>query len=242
MFKKAILPLVGLMLLQPALAEEEIPGALKASLQQLLGGAVPDKVTPAPLKGLYEVAIGAQVIYMSADGRYLIQGDLVDVRKRENLTENHRRTVRREAVEKLGESSMVVFSPEEDKVRHTVTVFTDIDCGYCRKLHAEMDQIIERGIRVRYLAYPRAGVGSGGYDKLVSVWCADDPLRAMTEAKAGKTLPPGDCANPVSEHYAMGRAVGVSGTPTIILENGDVLPGYLPAQRLLEATEEATGG
>lgn len=242
MLKKAILPLVGLMLLQPTQAEEEIPGALKASLQDLLGGAMPDRVVPAPLKGLYEVSIGAQIVYMSADGRYLIKGDLVDVRARENLTESHRKTVRLKAVEELGEASMIVFSPEEEKVRHTVTVFTDVDCGYCRKLHAEMDQIMERGIRVRYLAYPRAGVGSGGYEKLVSVWCADDPVQAMTEAKAGRTLPPANCENPVSEHFAMGRAVGVTGTPTIILENGDVLPGYLPAQRLLEATEEATGG
>jgi thiol:disulfide interchange protein DsbC len=125
---------------------------------------------------------------------------------------------------------MVIFAPEE--YDHTITVFTDIDCGYCRKLHNEIDAFMAEGIRVRYLFYPRAGLGSPSYQKAVSVWCADDRKQALTDAKAGEPLPEKSCENPVADHMALGEAMGVTGTPAILLENGQLVPGYVPAKRM----------
>jgi thiol:disulfide interchange protein DsbC len=133
-------------------------------------------------------------------------------------------------LEALDESEMVVFAPENPQ--KTVTVFTDFDCTYCRKLHQEVPVLNELGIAVRYLAYPRAGVGSASYDKMVSAWCADDPNTALTDAKMGKAIPQKTCANPVAKQYRLGDDFGVTGTPALILEDGQLLPGYMPASAL----------
>jgi thiol:disulfide interchange protein DsbC len=130
------------------------------------------------------------------------------------------------------ESEMVIFGADDAK--HTITVFTDIDCGYCRKLHREIDDYNKENIRVRYLFYPRAGVGSPSYDKAVSVWCADDRKQAMTDAKSGKTLESKSCDNPVKGHLVLGELMGVNGTPAIVLESGELLPGYVPAKRMAQ--------
>ena len=123
-----------------------------------------------------------------------------------------------------------------------ITVFTDIDCGYCRKLHQEVPELNRLGIEVRYLAYPRAGLESESYDKIVSAWCADDQRLALTRAKTGKKIESRDCKNPVAQHFALGGAVGVTGTPSIIFEDGRLLPGYLPAERLAQQLGIASGG
>jgi thiol:disulfide interchange protein DsbC len=125
---------------------------------------------------------------------------------------------------------MLIFSP--DKPTHTITVFTDIDCGYCRKLHHEMADYHAKGIRVRYLMFPRSGVNSPSYDKAVSVWCSEDRNDSLTKAKNGKDPAPRTCDNPVQNHMAMGRSIGVQGTPSIVFEDGRVIPGYVPAERL----------
>ena len=135
---------------------------------------------------------------------------------------------------------MIVFSPDSpDSPAETVTVFTDVDCGYCAKLHSEMADYLAEGIAVRYIAFPRAGIPSKSYDTMVSVWCADDQQQAMTDAKARREVPPKSCDNPVASQYEMGRLVGVRGTPTIVMSTGDMVPGYLPARELKKAISEA---
>ena len=216
-----------------------IPDAVLKTGALLIPNFSENDVKPAPVAGLFEIQIGPRLVYISADGRYIIQGDVIDIVGGENLSETARRQSRIEAVNGLGEDSMIVFAPKE--VSSTITVFTDITCPYCAKLHSEVGELNEAGVKVRYLAYPRAGVPSSVYDQMVSVWCADDPQQAMTDAKLGKTIEPKSCDNTVKEHYEMGRAVGVNGTPTIVLEDGAVIGGYVPFKQLIGRARAAHG-
>ena len=213
-------------------------GADEAAIRKALPGLQIDSIDPAPIAGFYEVVVGSHVVYVSADGRYMLQGDLIDLNTRLSLTEPRRRAAQRAAIESLGEDKMILFKPE--KVKHKVTVFTDIECGYCRKLHSEIDQYLGEGIEVRYLMYPRAGVGSSAYKKAVAVWCADDRNSALTEAKAGKSIEMKTCDNPVDEHMELAASLGLRGTPFIVLENGQVQPGYVPAKQLARLLDEET--
>lgn len=210
----------------------------QASIRQALAKVIPeapDTVQKTPVAGLYEVSYGTQLFYVSADGRFLLQGDLVDLQSRTNLTEGRRSGARLTAL-KEAEDDMIVYAPK-GKAKHTITVFTDIDCGYCRKLHSGMKEMNDLGIAVRYLAFPRAGVGSPSYDKAVSVWCAKDQRKSMDTAKANGELTPAKCDNPVANHMALGQALGVNGTPALVLEDGRMLPGYMPPDRLLQVLE-----
>ena len=217
-----------------AAAAEEIPVALAEALGTLVPGATVEQLSATPLPGLYELVYNSDVLYLSADGRYVIQGDLLDLTTRQNLTEEARKVARLAVLENMGEETMIVFAPEE--VKYTVTVFTDIDCPYCVRLHREVEELNDNGIKVRYLAFPRAGIPSSSYDKTVSVWCADDTQQAITDAKFGKAVEPRECENPVAEHFSLGRDVGVRGTPTLIMEDGGVIPGYVPAAELIQMT------
>jgi thiol:disulfide interchange protein DsbC len=209
-----------------------------------------DSIHETPVPGLFEVLVGSDVIYVSKDGRYMVQGRMVDLVSREDLTENSPRLAearkkefkeRAEAIKKLGPDQMIVFAPE-GKPTYTITVFTDIDCGYCRKLHGEIAGYNAEGIKVQYLFYPRAGEGSPSFAKAVSFWCADDRRTALTDAKAGKSIPDKTCPNPVKEHLELGEQMGVSGTPAIVLENGEMVPGYIPPKRLAAMLKEKLGG
>ncbi len=214
----------------PAAGDDVDEAMLRAAIAVLAPNAVVDEIGPAPIPGLYEVRVGPTLLYVSADGKFLIEGDIYDIEQKLNLTEAKRKGARAQAVEGLGEENMMVFSPENPK--HTITVFTDIECGYCRKLHREMGQYNDAGIKIRYLMYPRAGVRSEAYTKAVSSWCADDPKAALTKAKQGQPIEERNCPNPILQHMAMGEALGVTGTPTIVLDDGEVIPGYVPAARL----------
>lgn len=221
----------------PLLAAEKGPEqAIKEALAPILP-AGPDSITESQLKGLYEVSVGNQVVYVSADGRYVVQGDLIDLKNQVNLTEARRSEGRRSILAQTSEDSMIVYSPKGE-VKHRVTVFTDIDCPYCRKLHKEVDKLNEMGIELRYMAYPRAGIGSASYDKSVSVWCADDRNKAMDNAKNLGEIDSKTCENPVKQHMAIGEKVGVRGTPAIFLEDGRLLPGYMPAEQLAKVLEQ----
>jgi len=210
--------------------------AIKKALEPVLP-AGPDSITPSPIDGVYEVSAGSRVVYVSADGRYVLQGDLIDLKKQVNVTEARRSAGRADVLKEMDEDSMIVFAPEGE-AKHTVTVFTDIDCPYCRKLHQEVGKMNEMGIEVRYMAYPRAGVGSASYGKAVSVWCADDRQEAMSTAKNGGKVEQKSCDNPVKQHMVMADKVGVRGTPAIFLEDGRMLPGYVPAERLAKILEQ----
>ncbi|MDH5259569.1 MAG: DsbC family protein [Gammaproteobacteria bacterium] len=215
--------------------EKSDVAAIQKVFAKVLPGAKTDSIKPSALIGLYEVVYGAQVLYMSGDGRYVIQGDLIDLSDRTNLTEATRSVQRASLVQNIKDETSIIFSPE--KVKHTITVFTDIDCGYCRKLHREMDQYLAKGIKVRYLAFPRSGVDTKSYHKAVTVWCSDDQQAALTAAKSGTKQDTKTCENPIKDHMKLAEQFGVSGTPTIVFNNGEVVPGYVPAERLSRMLE-----
>jgi len=204
---------------------------IKKIMAQVIPKNQPDVISPSHLPGIYEVVYGAQIMYISRDGRYFIQGDVIDLKNRKNLTENTRTKQRKKLVNKMDESTMIVFKPKGE-VKHSVSIFTDIDCGYCRKLHREMQDYLDLGIQVRYLFYPRSGPNTKSYFKAVTVWCSENKHEALTKSKSGENLPNKECKNPVDEHMGMAEDFGVSGTPTIVLESGEVVPGYVPAKRL----------
>jgi len=203
---------------------------IRQKLGALVPGMSPDNITVTPIKGLYEVTFGAQIMYFSSDGRYMLRGNLIDIDKREDLTENTRSKARKAVLAKIKNEEMIVFSP--DKTKHTITVFTDIDCPYCQKLHAEIEDYNKAGIEVRYLMFPRAGVDSPSYEKAISVWCADDSNKALTNAKQGKKVETKTCENPIQSQMTVAQMVGVTGTPAIVLEDGEMLPGYRPVKEM----------
>jgi thiol:disulfide interchange protein DsbC len=205
------------------------------AIQERLEGLVPDMdqvvIAETPVDGLMQVQIGSDVVYMSEDGRYLFQGRMVDMDTQLDLTDQAKSSMRAEALADLDDLDFVTFGP--DDADYEVLVFTDPDCGYCRRLHEQMSEYSSAGIRVKYLAFPRAGVDSSSYDKLVSVWCADDRNAAMDIAKTGGTPPPATCDNPVEDQYRLGQALGVTGTPSIMTRDGGLIPGYVPPDQLI---------
>lgn len=211
--------------------------ALVAKLQKLRPGIPIEAVSPTPIDGIYALEIaGGAVYYGTADGRYLFAGDLYELGDDDlvNLAEAGRTKMRKALIDEVPRREMVIFSPK-GPTRAAISVFTDVDCGYCQKLHQEVPELNRMGVEVRYLAYPRGGIGSPSYDKIVSAWCAADPNKALTRLKARQPVPPATCPNPVAEHFDLGREIGVNGTPAIVLEDGTLLPGYLPAEELAKA-------
>lgn len=208
----------------------------EAAIREALGQINPEVIEPTPLSGIYEVVVGPHIVYMSADGRYMFQGELIDVSTRQSLTEPRRRQAVESLLSKIGEDQMIVYEPK--KAKHTITVFTDIDCGYCRKLHNEMQSYLDAGIRVRYMFYPRAGLGSESYQKAVAVWCADDRKAALTAAKNGKPIEMKTCDNPINEHMLLVDKLGARGTPFIVFENGGTQPGYAPAAQMARLLDQ----
>ncbi len=221
-----------------ATAERVAEGSaqLMAELKRVLPDIPVEGVHELPIAGMYGIEVGGgQVLYGTADGKYLFSGDLYQLGdKLLNLAESRRAIKRKQKMDEVPLDEMVVFSPT-GKRKTYVSVFTDVDCTYCRKLHQEMAEINALGIEVRYLAYPRAGLGTPTHNKIVSAWCAQDPNAAMTSLKAGQSIPNASCENPVADQFALGQAVGVTGTPAIVTEDGRLLPGYMPAAALAEA-------
>jgi thiol:disulfide interchange protein DsbC len=223
----------------PAASAAPTPGeaAVRATLTDALPGNELKRLRPAPFAGFQEAVIAGRVLYVSDDGRYVIDGALIDIAARRNLTESAMDEVRVQELKRIPADKRIVFSPRDPK--YTVTVFTDIDCGYCRMFHQHMAEYNALGIAVEYLFFPRAGRGSAPWVQAEAVWCAKDPRQAMTEAKGGKTLPPPPpgCKPPVAEEYTLGREVGVNATPAVYGPSGAQLGGYLEPQRLLQALE-----
>jgi thiol:disulfide interchange protein DsbC len=212
---------------------------MRQNLAKVMASAKPDSINPSPIEGLYEVIYGAQIYYATKDGRYLVRGEIFDVNGQKNLTEHRLTGVRLAAINKVSEDKMIIFTPQApQKVKHTITVFTDIDCGYCRKLHSEINTYLSQGIRVRYMSYPRTGLNTPSYYKAVSVWCAKDRKDALTRAKLDEPIEQKTCDNPVKEEMQLGEDVGVTGTPTIITDTGRLLPGYVPAAHLAQILDQ----
>lgn len=240
--KKLIVALCSLALLAGAAVAESVDvdratdQKIRNSLRVLLPGLLPDTIRTTPIDNLYEITFGSRLVYVTADGRYLFQGKLIDLETRVEITDERLSELKMAAMAKIGEDQMLIYGPDDAK--HTVTVFTDIDCGFCRRMHKEMDQYNKQGIRIRYLFYPRAGIESDSYDKAVSVWCADDRKAAMDAAKAGKDIPARKCENPVAMHHALGQSMRLSGTPALVLKDGEIVPGYVPADKLRRALDQ----
>lgn len=214
--------------------------ALKANLSAKLGLEV-ETILPTPLAGIAEVITNQGLFYASYDGAYFIHGKLFSIDKEvTNLTEESMAKVRVTGMSKFA-NDMIIYPAKNEK--HVVTVFTDITCGYCRKLHEQMDEYNEMGITVRYLAYPRAGITdrngklTQGFQDMRSVWCSDDPNMALTKAKSGTGIPHRICDKPVEAEFDFGRRVGVNGTPAIMLANGMMLPGYREPKDLIQVLE-----
>lgn len=206
---------------------------IRETLEQAVPGIKISHIGAAPIDGLYEVMVGTELMYVTGDGRFFVNGHIVDLKTRKDLTEPRLAETRKRLMDRFDESQTVNFGPADAK--HTVTVFTDIECGYCRKLHSQIDDYGKEGIRVRYLFFPRAGKGSPAYDEAVSVWCAGDEnarRTAMTDAKAGKEIAKKTCDNPIDAHLALGSELGLRGTPAILTAQGDLIPGYVDPKRL----------
>lgn len=208
-----------------------------ALLKLLPPGSKLDDLRPSPIPGIYEYTQGAEVSYLTADGKYFLDGNLYDMGTRENLTEELRTHARRELINAVPESQMVIFSPKNPQ--YTVTVFTDVDCGYCRKLHSEIAELNRLGVRVRYMFYPRTGPNTESWRKAEAVWCSANRNDALTQAKLGANLDETKhCETPVAREYALGQSIGVRGTPAILTERGDYLAGYMPPRELVQQLKD----
>lgn len=207
----------------------------RQAILSLSPNVVIDQIEAAPLPGFREVIVAGQVLYVSDDGKYLLQGALFDIVEQKDLSQAGLAKVRREIVAQIPARERIVFAPANPK--HTVTVFTDVECGYCRKLHEEIAEYNKRGIAIEYVAFPRQGLGSEDFRLMESVWCATDRRKALTDAKAGRRVAPRSCDNPVASHYRIGQRVGLTGTPMIVAENGVQMPGYMPPDALLSVLE-----
>jgi thiol:disulfide interchange protein DsbC len=222
----------------PATTDAATRERIQTALQALAPGMKVDGIASSPIPGFLEVAIGARIIYVSQDGKQLLQGSLIDIASKNSLTQASEAKLRRGMLAEIGEDAGISFAA--DKPRHEVTVFTDIDCGYCRRMHSEIAEYNRLGITVNYLFYPRAGIGSESYQKAVNVWCAPDRRKALTQAKAGKDLPKGDCTSPITQDFALGRRIGLDGTPAIYAADGTQLGGYVPPAEMLARLDEIT--
>jgi thiol:disulfide interchange protein DsbC len=222
----------------PAATHVPAPQLVPASPETLravaaLAAVKPEDVQPTPVAGIFEVLRGSDILYMTRDGQYAFAGDLYQVPSRANLTEVHRRELRRKLIDAVPESRMVVFSPPDPK--YTVTVFTDVDCSYCRALHRQIAEYNRLGVRVRYVFYPRTGPDTESWHKAEQVWCSADRKAALTRAKLGEALDAPVCANtPVAQEYQLGQAIGLEGTPGIVAANGALVGGYVPPDALIE--------
>lgn len=216
--------------LTPALAAAP-DAALKQQIERALPNTTVHAVRPTAVPGFYEVEVENQLVYISADGKYLLLGDMVDLNTRTNLTEAWREKTASRLLDEMGDKQMIVMGPAKPK--RTITVFTDVDCPYCVKLHREVPELTKQGVKVRYLLFPRGGAGSETYRRSVAVWCAADRAKAVGIAKERGKLDMKTCDSPVDAHYKLGERLGVGGTPTIYLDDGKKLGGYVPAPQLL---------
>jgi len=208
-------------------------------LKQLAPAAKISSTSTTPIKGIKQINLESDniddVYYMTDDGKYFIQGTIIETNSRKNLTEDSKTSKRKDIVNKFDKDQRIDFFPED--MKHHITVYTDIDCGYCRKLHTEMEEYNELGIGISYLFWPRSGINTPSYNKAVHAWCAIDRNEAMTMAQNGKDLEPKQCDNPVADHYDSGKKAGVRGTPNIVTDAGELIPTYMPAQALLQRLE-----
>lgn len=227
-----------LALAQSAAADDQAMQALRARLAVSLEAASQNQIqvlslTPTVMANMVQVELSTgEILYTDISGEFLFAGDMLQSGPQGlvNLSSQTRQARTAEKIAAIPADEMIIYKPEQ--TRAAITVFTDVDCQYCRALHREMDKLLELGIEVRYVAYPRGGERASSYQKMISVWCSDDRHKSLTQAKNGQNLPERDCDSPVLEHYGLGNEIGISGTPALVLADGRVIPGYMEAERL----------
>ena len=218
---------------EPVFAAGTPEARVREALKRINANIRVESIEAAPIPGFREVVATGQVVYVSDDGKYLFQGGLLDIANRKDLGELAMAKVRKQVLATLPESDRIVFAPAGTP-KHTVVVLTDVECGYCRKFHSDIAQYNKLGIRVEYLAFPRSGLGSPDYQKMVAVWCAPDRKKALTDAKNGLPVAQGACAStPVDREYRAGQRMGLEGTPMLLTADGRMLGGYMPPEALL---------
>lgn len=221
-----------------AAAGKPAPGsdaALRAAIIKAVPGVEIDSIRPSPIPGYREVAISGKVVYVRSDGKLLIQGSVIELATRDNLTAASEGALRRGVLDAVPRERRIIFSPAKPKYR--LTVFTDIDCGYCRKMHNQIAEYNKAGISVEYLFFPRSGPSTESFTKAINVWCAPDRRKALTDAKNDRPVPKKTCTNPIAQDYELGRKIGVDGTPAIYGPDGTQLGGYLPPAEMLARLE-----
>jgi thiol:disulfide interchange protein DsbC len=218
----------------PAAGADQPADPRPALLKLLPAGSKLEDLQLSPIPGIYQFTQGAEVSYMSADGKYFLDGSLYDMATRENLSEVVRARARLAMINAVPESQMLIFAPKNPL--YTITVFTDVDCAYCRQLHSEMADLNRLGVRVRYMFFPRTGPNSESWKKAEAVWCSENRNDALTRAKAGGPVDlTKKCdSTPVAREYELGQNIGVHGTPAIVTENGDYISGYMPSRELVQ--------
>ena len=239
MMKKLTKTMVSLVLIWGCfdmLQAQTIPlDTLKRELKKTVPEMVIEEMKLSEIPRFYRVHMGVNVFYLSEDGRYLITGDVLDLkesnRDKWNVTENQRRTIRLGMLNEIKQQDMIVYLPKTTP-KTTLTIFTDLECHYCHKLHEQVPKLNALGVAVRYLAFPRQGSGSESFKKSVSVWCSDDKKTALSLAKSGKTIAPKTCKNTVLAQFELGRKIGVRATPAIVFEDGTLSQGFLEADAL----------
>jgi thiol:disulfide interchange protein DsbC len=238
-FKTATALLASLFAASPAWSADsaEVPAEERERLAEMFESIDPENVKSSPLDGWYTIQKGSLVAYISQDGRYLLQGDLIDLDTKVNLSELSRTDARRDLMSELANDEVIMFSPDE--VKYSVAIFTDVDCTYCRRLHSQIEQYMANGIEVRYLLYPRGGPASAAWNTSEAVWCAKDRSEALTMAKLDREFESASCdASIVQDHYVLGQEVGLAGTPAIVLDDGELIAGYLPPDALKARLEQ----
>lgn len=207
--------------------------AVRRMLENVFPSETVESISPIPMAGFVEVDLGGELVYVSKDGRYLLQGELIDLVAKENLTQTAKAEMRKKEFQKLNKNLLITFGDEKSEEVNRIYVYTDIDCGYCRKLHKEVPALNDAGVTIHYLAYPRTGLNSDSYDKAVNVWCAQNKQKALTQAKLGKEIATRKCANPVADHFSLGQSMRLAGTPAIYASDGTYLGAYASAEQLI---------
>jgi thiol:disulfide interchange protein DsbC len=240
--RNLIVSLVSLHLAGPVFAEaaadtEELE-RVRATITTMFPEINSEDIVPSPVKGLYAISKGTIVAYVSGDGRYLMQGDIIDLQTQRNVTEYSRTESRKLIMDRIEAGSYITFSPK--KVDYSVVVFTDIDCTYCRRLHRQIQEYMDKGIEVRYLLYPRNGPQTDSWKKAADVWCADDRNSALTAAKMDQEFKTHSCdSDAIGTIFALGQDIGLRGTPAIVFADGTLVAGYLPADQLRRSLDAA---
>ena len=230
--KKSFISFILIFSVATHASQDNIKEALKNILPD---GAVIELIEPSPIPGMYAVYYGdLQPIYVTQDGSFFIYGDIYKINHDyiSNITEQSVAERRKVILNEIPKEELISFKSTTEKF--SVVVFTDVDCGYCRKFHNEIKDFNDLGITVNYVAFPRSGLDSVSYNKIVTAWCSKDPKSVLTKMKQGIDVELSMCQDhPVEAHFLLGQKIGITGTPAIIKSNGELLPGYLPPEELL---------